>query len=72
MPRWSAYQGIYMPDGRLLIQFRDNTPRNRPGNQLSPTEGDWVGWVGSWDNKKGVLSYDKLSLGYIKIHSNIK
>ena len=46
------HQGIYMPDGRLLIQFRDNTPRNRPGNEMSPTEGDWVGWVGSWDDLK--------------------
>ena len=46
------HQGIYMPDGRLLIQFRDNTPRNRPGNEMSVTEGDWVGWVGSWDDLK--------------------
>jgi hypothetical protein len=46
------HQGIYMPDGRLLIQFRDNTPRNRPGNQMSPTEGDWVGWVGTWSDLK--------------------
>jgi hypothetical protein len=46
------HQGIYMPDGRLLIQFRDNTPRNRPGNEMSPTEGDWVGWVGSWNDLK--------------------
>ena len=46
------HQGIYMPDGRLLIQFRDNTPRNRPGNEMSPTEGDWVGWVGTWDDLK--------------------
>lgn len=46
------HQGIYMPDGRLLIQFRDNTPRNRPGNEMSPTEGDWVGWVGNWDDLK--------------------
>ena len=41
-----------MPDGRLLIQFRDNTPRNRPGNEMSATEGDWVGWVGSWNDLK--------------------
>lgn len=46
------HQGIYMPDGRLLIQFRDNTPRNRPGNEMSVTEGDWVGWIGSWDDLK--------------------
>ena len=46
------HQGIYMPDGRLLIQFRDNTPRNRPGNELSSTEGDWAGWVGTWNDLK--------------------
>ena len=33
-------------------QIMDNTPRNRPGNEMSPTEGDWVGWVGSWDDLK--------------------
>jgi hypothetical protein len=41
-----------LPDGRLLIQFRDNNPTNRPGNYLSPTEGDWVGWVGTYDDLK--------------------
>lgn len=41
------HQGIYLPDGRLLFQFRDNNPTNRPGSYLSPTEGDWVGWVGT-------------------------
>jgi hypothetical protein len=33
----------YAPDGRLFITFRDTTRR-------SPTWGDWVGWVGTWDD----------------------
>lgn len=33
----------YAPDGRLFISFRDTTLE-------SPTKGDWVGWVGTWDD----------------------
>lgn len=44
------HQAIYFPDGRLFIQFRDITPRNREDNKKSPTEGDWAGWVGTWDD----------------------
>ena len=36
----------YGPDGRLFISFRDYTPRG----VTSPTEGDWVGWVGTYDD----------------------
>jgi hypothetical protein len=35
--------GKYAPDGRLFITFRDTTLE-------SPTKGDWVGWVGSYDD----------------------
>lgn len=35
--------GVYAPDGRLFISFRDTTHE-------SPTRGDWVAWVGSWDD----------------------
>ena len=35
--------GKYAPDGRLFITFRDQT-------HISPTKGDWVGWVGSYDD----------------------
>jgi hypothetical protein len=31
----------YAPDGRLFISFRDTT-------HVSPTKGDWVGWVGTY------------------------
>lgn len=33
----------YLPDGRLFISFRDTTLE-------SSTWGDWVGWVGSYDD----------------------
>ena len=33
----------YAPDGRLFISFRDTT-------HVSPTKGDWVGWVGNYDD----------------------
>jgi len=40
------HQAAYAPDGRLFVSFRDNTPEAYD----SPTEGDWVGWVGTWDD----------------------
>jgi lysophospholipase L1-like esterase len=33
----------YAPDGRLVIAFRDTT-------HISPTQGDWAGWVGTYDD----------------------
>ena len=33
----------YAPDGRLVISFRDTTLE-------SPTKGDWVAWVGTYDD----------------------
>ena len=35
--------GVYAPDGRLFVTFRDMA-RN------SPTRGDWVAWVGTFDD----------------------
>ena len=37
------HTGRYAPDGRLFISFRDTTLD-------SPTKGDWVGWVGTYDD----------------------
>jgi hypothetical protein len=37
------HTGKYAPDGRLFITFRDTT-------HISPTKGDWVGWVGSYED----------------------
>jgi hypothetical protein len=38
----------YLPDGRLFISFRD-VPRK--GNH-SETKGDWIAWVGTYDDIK--------------------
>lgn len=35
--------GAYAPDGRLFVSFRDTAKE-------SPTAGDWVAWVGTWDD----------------------
>lgn len=37
------HTGVYAPDGRLFISFRDQTHE-------SPTRGDWVGWVGTYED----------------------
>ena len=37
------HTGRYAPDGRLFITFRDTTHE-------SPTKGDWVGWVGKYED----------------------
>lgn len=37
------HTGRYGPDGRLFISFRDKT-------HDSPTAGDWVGWVGTFED----------------------
>lgn len=37
------HTGRYAPDGRLFISFRDTTLE-------SPTSGDWVAWVGKYDD----------------------
>ncbi|HYV25896.1 MAG TPA: sialidase family protein [Candidatus Eisenbacteria bacterium] len=37
------HTGKYSPDGRLFISFRDTTRASR-------TKGDWVAWVGTYDD----------------------
>lgn len=37
------HTGKYAPDGRLLISFRDMAHE-------TPTKGDWVAWVGTYDD----------------------
>jgi hypothetical protein len=37
------HTGKYGPDGRLLVSFRDTTHE-------SPTKGDWVAWVGTFND----------------------
>jgi hypothetical protein len=40
------HTGKYAPDGRLFVSFRSNSPKGNPG----PYEGDWVGWVGTYED----------------------
>jgi hypothetical protein len=42
------HTGKYGPDGRLFISFRCNSPK--PKRASRAFEGDWVGWVGTWDD----------------------
>ena len=42
------HTGKYAADGRLFISFRCNSPTSK--RKSRPFEGDWVGWVGTWDD----------------------
>ena len=42
------HTGKYLQDGRLFISFRCISPTH--SRQDRPWEGDWVAWVGSWDD----------------------
>ncbi|MCH1495784.1 MAG: glycoside hydrolase [Rubripirellula sp.] len=42
------HTGKYGPDGRLFISYRCRSPR--PSVDQRPFEGDWVGWVGTWED----------------------
>lgn len=51
------HTGKYGPDGRLFISFRGVTPTKgfKFGDSQKdvgkmPTNGDWAGWVGTWDD----------------------
>lgn len=41
------HQLLYLPDGRLLVSFRERPPKE---GIPSPTSGDWVGWVGTYQD----------------------
>ena len=42
------HTGKYSADGRLFISFRCRSPRQSVAKR--PFEGDWVGWVGTWED----------------------
>lgn len=42
------HTGKYGPDGRLFISFRCISPTHTRASR--PFEGDWAGWVGTWDD----------------------
>lgn len=43
------HTAVYAPDGRLFVSFRDVPSQG----VHSPTEGDWVAWVGTWEDLVG-------------------
>ena len=45
------HTGKYGPDGRLFISFRCISPESKRDGR--PFEGDWVAWVGTWDDIAG-------------------
>ncbi|MCA9131860.1 MAG: exo-alpha-sialidase [Planctomycetales bacterium] len=42
------HTGKYAADGRLFISFRGISPKQSAAQR--PFEGDWLGWVGTWDD----------------------
>ncbi|MEI8283085.1 MAG: sialidase family protein, partial [Armatimonadota bacterium] len=38
--------GKYLKDGRIFIAIRDISPKGK----ATTTDGDWVGWIGTWDD----------------------
>lgn len=42
------HTGVYAPDGRLFISFRCRSPQAATAER--PFEGDWVAWVGTWQD----------------------
>jgi hypothetical protein len=40
------HQAVYLRDGRLFISFRDT-------HAASPWRGDWVAWIGTWQDLAG-------------------
>ena len=54
LPIWltgDRHTGTYLSDGRLFISFRCQAPRQARADRVF--EGDWVGWVGTWDDLVG-------------------
>ncbi len=58
------HTGKYGPDGRLFISFRSRSAKGRP----SPFEGDWVGWVGTYED----LVRGNPGQYYVRLKDNIK
>jgi arylsulfatase A-like enzyme len=42
------HTGKYAGDGRMFISFRCRSPESKAASRAF--EGDWVGWVGTWDD----------------------
>ncbi len=55
------HTGRYAPDGRLLVSFRDMA-------KGSPTYGDWVAWVGTYDD----IVYGRDGQYRVRLMDNLK
>ena len=60
------HTGKYGPDGRLFVSFRCNSPRHLAAKR--PFEGDWVGWVGTWDD----LVHGRSGQYTVRLKDNVK
>lgn len=60
------HTGKYAADGRLFISFRCNSPRAQ--SMQRPYEGDWVGWVGTWDD----LQLGRSGQYFVRLKDNTK
>lgn len=60
------HTGKYSSDGRLFISFRCHSPRSRVKDRRF--EGDWVGWVGTWDD----LEAGREGQYFVRLKDNLK
>ncbi len=60
------HTGKYGPDGRLFLSYRCISPKAKSKNR--PFEGDWVGWVGTWDD----LTQGKSGQYFFRLKDNTK
>lgn len=58
------HTGKYLPDGRLFISFRSNSPKGKAG----PFPGDWVAWVGTYED----LSKGREGQYHVRLKDNQK
>lgn len=67
LPLWltgDRHVGKYLPDGRLFISFRCRSPQ--PLAAERPFEGDWVAWVGTWED----LLHDRPGEYFVRLKDN--
>ncbi len=60
------HTGKYGPDGRLFISFRFISPNHARAKR--PFEGDWGGWVGTWDD----LAQGSAGQYFVRLKDNTK
>jgi len=60
------HTGKYAPDGRLLISYRCRSPRQHAASR--PFEGDWVAWVGRWED----LTAGRPGQYFVRLKDNTK